>query len=101
MIYHIIQLRDANKKRDQDGSYGFFDKKNSKYWKLNVDGSHVIDWKSVWSPFRRAFLTVWVNIIISISFTYAGKANVNPGIVSTIFITNLIWVTIYFYFKEG
>ena len=46
-------------------------------------------------------LTIWINIVISATFDFAIKAGINTGIISTLFITSLIWVAFYFYFMHG
>lgn len=92
-----------NRKRSQMGAptLSYFDRTDSLYWQLDENQKFKVNWTSVWVPVRRGLISIWIFVCLNTTFQFANQAGLNPGVVSTLFTTCLIWVAIYFYFKHG
>ena len=58
-------------------------------------------YKRLSAPLGRMFLTLMIHVTHISAFLFAFNANVNGGIISTIFSTSCVFTFIIFYFKYG
>lgn len=104
VVLHVYELANTNKIRTKYGQkpFHFFSRDNSKYWKKSEKtGKMVVDCTNLGSPVRRCILSIWITVLFSMTFSYSTKANINPGIVSTLFTTSMIWTSFFFFFAYG
>ena len=98
LVYHVAMHIRGKQKAIKEGTKPpkFFSRNSSAYFK--EDGK--LNWANIGFPVRRALINIWINIILSITFQFTFLAGLNPGIVSTLFITSLIWIVLYFFLKH-
>jgi drug/metabolite transporter (DMT)-like permease len=87
MIYHIV-LHLATRENPRPSSY-------------RDEVTKKITLQKVLIPVRRMFINVLINFAIMMTFNYSAISGINQGIAASIFSTCIIFVSFYFYVKEG
>lgn len=62
---------------------------------------HIFSYERALCTLSRAVVQVLIQVTIIMTFEYALKTDVNPGIIASIFATNLLFTMVYFYFVYG
>ena len=62
---------------------------------------YVFKWKRFLGSFSRGFCQFIIQVVIMNTFYFTAQTGINSGIIASVFSTNLIFVTMYFYFVHG
>ena len=69
--------------------------------KEQIEKTYVFQWRRVLGTFSRGFTQFIIQIFVLSTFFYTAKTGINAGVIASIFTTNLIFVTLYFYCFKG
>lgn len=79
----------------------FFSKEASMYYDADEKGEYSFNKRKAWTTFRRALLILLITIVLTFTFEQAFLAGINAGVIASIFLTCLLWTSLFFYFFHG
>lgn len=63
--------------------------------------TNAIEMWRIRTPIIRCIIQASIQVILAICFFFGGKAQINGGIIASIFASGVIFVAVIFYFKFG
>ena len=69
--------------------------------KEQIEKTYVLQWRRVLGTISRGLTQFIIQIFVLSTFYYTAKTGINSGIIASVFSTNLIFVTLYFYCFKG